>query len=128
MAEITEEYSLIKAREGRAMPYGWGSLCFLADGSSGTSPEVSMARVVIAAGKRNILHIHPNCDELLYLLAGKLKHRAGEKWVEMEVGDTIRIARGVVHQAEVVSAEDAEMIVVYSVGERETVVLEEGSG
>ncbi|MBE7462132.1 MAG: cupin domain-containing protein [Planctomycetes bacterium] len=120
-------YAVIPKSDARSEPYGWGTLTFLADGKSGTSPEVSMARVTIQAGKRNILHRHPNCDELLYLLKGKLKHLVGDKWVTLEAGDTIRIARGLVHQAEVVSAEDADMIVVYSAGDRETEVLGEGS-
>ena len=123
MPEITADYSLIRAGEARVIPYGWGSLCFLADASAGTSLDVSMAKAVVAAGKRNRLHVHPNCDELLYLLVGLIRHRVGEKWVTMAPGDTIRIARGVIHQAEVTSAQDAEMIVVYSVGDRQTVVL-----
>ena len=127
MPEITAEYSLIRAGEARVLPYGWGSLCFLADAFGGTSPHVSMAKVVIAAGKRNMLHVHPNCDELLYLLTGRVRHRVGEKWIDMAPSDTIRIARGIIHQAEVTSTQDAEMIVVYSAGDRQTVVLEEES-
>lgn len=119
------EFAVVPAADAFVEPYGWGTLSFLADGRSGTSPHVSLARVTIAAGKRNMLHRHPNCDELLYLLKGRLHHRAGKRWVDLAPGDTIRIAKGVVHQAEVVSSEDAEMLVVYSVGDRETEVIEE---
>jgi quercetin dioxygenase-like cupin family protein len=123
----TPQYSLVPAADAKTLPYGWGTLRFLADTSTGNSPDVSMAFVSIAGGKRNILHRHPNCEELLYLLKGKMKHLAGETWVTLNPGDTIRIARGVIHQAQVLSNEDAEMIVVYSVGDRETEVLQEGS-
>ena len=124
---VEDNYSFVPEKAARTEPYGWGSLTFLVDGTSGTSPNVSMARVTIQAGKRNILHQHPNCDELLYLLEGNIRHLCGDTWVTLEAGDTIRIAQGLVHQAEVTSDVDADMIVVYSAGDRETVVLEEGS-
>jgi quercetin dioxygenase-like cupin family protein len=125
--ECTAEYGFVPATEVKPAAYGWGSISFLSDAKVGNSPHVSMARVTLQSGKRNILHTHPNCDELLYLLKGSLRHRCGDKWIPMNAGDTLRVTKGVVHQAEVLSAEDADMIVVYSVGERETVVLEEGS-
>jgi quercetin dioxygenase-like cupin family protein len=125
--ESTEEYALIPAGAVKAAAYGWGTLSFLCDANAGESPHVSMARVTLQSGKRNILHTHPNCDELLYLLHGTIRHRCGEKWVTMRAGDTLRVSKGVVHQAEVLSSDDADMIVVYSTGQRETVVLEEGS-
>ena len=122
---ITDNFALIPSADATSHPYGWGTLTFLADAAGGTSLHVSMAHVTIKAGTRNMLHRHPNCDELLYLLQGTIRHSAGEKWVEMRPGDTIRITRGVPHQAEVTSSEDAVMLVVYSAGDRETEVLAE---
>ena len=122
---ITPDYALIPAADARSHPYGWGTLTFLADAEGGTSPHVSMAHVTIRAGTRNMRHCHPNCDELLYLLAGHLRHAAGEAWVDMAPGDTIRITANVPHQAEALGTEDAVMLVVYSAGDRETDVLDE---
>ena len=120
---IKPDFALVPLPDARSLPYGWGKLTFLADATSGTSADVSMAFVTIQGGQKNMRHRHPNCDELLYLIKGKLRHSAGEEWVEMNPGDTIRISRGVIHQAEVISKEDAEMIVVYSAGDRETEML-----
>ena len=90
---ITPEFSLIPAAAARQVPYNWGTLTFLADATGGTSPDVSMARVTIQASRRNMLHTHPNCDELLYLIRGRIRHLAGTQWMSMEPGDTLRIAR-----------------------------------
>jgi len=117
---VCEDFAFIPEAEARVLPYGWGTLSFLAEAAEGVSAHVSLARVTIKSGTRNMRHRHPNCDELLHLLHGTLRHSAGDVWVDMRPGDTIRISRGVAHQAEVTSTDDAVMLVVYSAGDRQT--------
>jgi quercetin dioxygenase-like cupin family protein len=122
---INEDYAFSPAADNKIVPFDWGSLRFLLDSSDGASQHASMLIATIKSGTSNMRHRHPNCDELLYLLKGHIRHAAGPAWVEMKPGDTIRIARNVPHQAQVIGPEDAVMVVVYSTGLRETVAVED---
>ena len=44
-------------------------------------------------------HAHPACQEVLYLLAGKLEHTLGDESVTMEAGDSIVVPPGANHNA-----------------------------
>lgn len=97
----------------------WGTLNWLANAALTGSHGVTLGRVVIRTGKSNPRHRHVNCDEVLYLLRGKLEHSIGDDTVSMEPGDTINIPARVFHNAVSTGDEDAEMIVAYSTGERD---------
>ena len=100
--------------------FEWGSTAWGVSKEACGSPDLTVGRVIIKAGRANGSHYHSNCDEVLYLLAGKLDHYADDiGCVRMEPGDAILIPAGVAHHAECLSDDDAEMIVVYSAGERE---------
>ncbi len=97
----------------------WGSLLWLASREIGNAEGLTVGRVVIKAGKSNPRHGHANCEEVLYLLSGKLDHSIGPEHVMMGPGDTITVPAGVYHNAVSIGEEDADMIVVYSEGTRE---------
>ena len=40
---------------------------------------------------------HPNCEEVLYLLAGRVEHTLGDQSFTLETGDTLAIPAGVFH-------------------------------
>lgn len=81
---------------------------------------MSFGRVTIRAGEANPRHRHPNCDEILHLLSGRLEHSlAGTKHL-MEAGDTIAIPQGAWHQARAIGDEDAEIVICFSSAERLT--------
>ncbi len=96
----------------------WGSLTWLASGGLTGSANLTLGRVVIRRGECNPRHSHSNCQEVLYLLAGRLEHEAGGEWVTLEAGDTLVVDAGVPHHARSVGECDAEMIVAYDAGER----------
>jgi len=97
----------------------WGSLRWLAGREIGNARGVMVGRVVIKPGKSNPRHRHANCEEVLYLLSGRLDHTIGGEHVTMKAGDTITVPAGVHHNAVNIGEEDADMIVVYSAGARE---------
>ena len=97
----------------------WGSLRFFAGTEYSNTPSISLARVIIKRGQRNPRHSHPSCDEILYLLTGKLKHFVGAEGYDMSAGDSIAIPAGVPHYAINTGDEDADMIVAYSTGARD---------
>ena len=97
----------------------WGTIQFFAGKAINGAMGVSGARVVISKGTANTRHSHPTCEELLYLLKGHLKHYVGDQAYDMAPGDCIAIPAGVPHYAINTGNEDADMIVMYSAGERD---------
>jgi quercetin dioxygenase-like cupin family protein len=83
-----------------------------------TATDLTLGRVVIEPGKANDRHAHPGCQEVLYLLKGRLEHSIGERSVVMESGDSVVIPRGVYHNARNIGRAPADMIVAYSAGDR----------
>lgn len=96
----------------------WGSLNWLANKAL-TNSAVTVGRTVIHEGMCNPRHCHPKCEEVLYLLSGRLRHTIGDQEVVLEPGDTIVIPKGVFHNAINIGQGDADMIVVFSSGERD---------
>lgn len=104
--------------EAKTVVQDWGSLTWLASGER-TGSTITVGRVVIKAGESNPRHCHDTCEEVLYLLAGKLRHTYGDKSVEMTAGDTLVLPAGVMHNALNIGDTDADMIVAYSSGQRD---------
>ncbi|UCD00109.1 MAG: ThuA domain-containing protein [Phycisphaerales bacterium] len=96
----------------------WGTLTWLAGKNIGNAEGLVLGRVTIRAGKSNPRHRHPNCEEVLYLLKGRLEHTMDDRTFTLAAGDTITIGPGVFHNATCIGNEDADMIVVYSEGIR----------
>lgn len=99
----------------------WGSLTWLANKSIIGTRGVTVGRVVIKKGMCNPRHSHPNCEEVLYLLSGRLEHTIGDEKIIVESGDSILIAAGVAHNAVSIGDCDADMIVVYNSPSRQMV-------
>ena len=85
----------------------WGSLCWLASKGIGNVEGLTFGRVIIKKGQSNPRHRHPNCEEVLYLLSGRLEHSVGDDKVIMETGDTLAVEAGVAHNALSIGDEDA---------------------
>ncbi|KPK80537.1 MAG: hypothetical protein AMJ81_11905 [Phycisphaerae bacterium SM23_33] len=104
----------------------WGSLEWLASRQIGNAENLTLGRVVIKPGKANPHHGHRNCQELLYLLRGRLEHTIGDRTVVQAAGETVAIPAGVFHHALNIGEEDADMIVAYDAGERDFVREDQG--
>ncbi|MCK5851909.1 cupin domain-containing protein [bacterium] len=96
----------------------WGSLSWLAN-SVLTNSEITAGHVIIKAGKANPRHCHDTCEEILCLLRGKLTHSFGDKSIEITAGDTLVVPPGIMHNGINTGDEDADMIVIYSTGQRD---------
>jgi quercetin dioxygenase-like cupin family protein len=103
----------------------WGSLVWKAAGRFGSSASLTLGRCVIEPGQANPRHRHPNCEELLEVLSGRIVHSYGERTVELCAGDLISIPPGVVHNARNVAAEPAELLICFSSGDRRTELVDE---
>ena len=59
--------------------------------------QLLFVRVKIPAGEGHKFHVHPEMEEILYILAG-----SAEQWIEkdariLHAGDAVHLARGLVH-------------------------------
>lgn len=106
----------------------WGHLSWLHGAGSEPAPgvEQTFGVVTIQPGKRNPLHAHPNCEELLYVIAGTCDHLLGEEHYQLGPGSVIRIPRDVPHWAKCTSHEPLRVIVSFSSPVRQTTNLEGG--
>lgn len=105
-------------------PFEWGQLQWLCNHklSPGALQTFGISR--IEPGQRNPLHYHPNCEELLYMLAGTGRHSFDGQEVELRPGSLIRIPAGVRHNLVNTGDEPIVCVISFSSGERETVFLD----
>jgi len=106
--------------------YPWGWIRWMMSTKLDPGAAQTFGIVEIAAGQKNSLHMHPNCEEILYVLSGSCRHRIGDKTVVLKQGDLIRIPAGVPHQAFVLGNEPLRAVISYSSGDRQVVDLAGG--
>ena len=111
---------LKQATDADVAEFEWGRIEWLVSKALGNSDTLTVGRVTIRPGHRNFVHRHPNCDEVLQLLRGRLEHSLGDETFPMEAGDTVSIPTGAWHNARSVGPEDAVMLVCYSSADRRT--------
>ena len=104
--------------------FDWGSIRWLCNDRLLHGAVQTLGICHLYPGKKNPIHYHPNCEELLYVLTGQGKHLLGEQWFELPTGATIRIPAGVHHQLANVGWEPLTCVIAFSSGNRETVFLE----
>lgn len=104
----------------------WGQISWLVGAAQMPGAEQTLGVVTINPGKRNPLHSHPNCEELLYVVSGECDHKLGDELFHMTPGSVIRIPRGIPHWARCTSSEPLVVVVSFSAPDRRTNTLEDG--
>ncbi|MCG3179738.1 MAG: hypothetical protein BIFFINMI_02081 [Phycisphaerae bacterium] len=113
----------LKLLDGAAeAAFDWGTITWLVSGELGNSDTMTFGRVLIRAGQANPRHMHPNCDEVLHVLSGRLEHTLGDESFPMGPGDTISIPTGVLHNARAVGDQDALCVIAFSAPDRRTIM------
>jgi quercetin dioxygenase-like cupin family protein len=104
--------------------FPWGTLRWLVNGQLQPGAQQTLGICHIFAGQGNPLHYHPNCEEVLYVLAGRGRHSIDGQWVELRPGTTIRVPANVKHNLINESAVTMVCIIAFSSSDRQTVFLE----
>lgn len=107
-----------------AETFPWGAIKWLCNGRLIAGAAQTLGICHILPGQANPPHYLPNCEELLYMLAGSGKHRLGDDWVTVKPGVTVRIPTGMHHQLVNDGWEPISCLVVFSSGDRQTVFLD----
>jgi len=102
--------------------FDWGRLTWFASKDLRNSQGLTVGRCEILPGRENPYHAHPNCEEVLHVLAGTIVHRIdGADEVAMGPGDTISVPPSLRHNARNIGEERAVLLVCFSSAERQTV-------
>jgi quercetin dioxygenase-like cupin family protein len=107
-----------------AQQFPWGWIRWLMNAELDPAAEMTLGIVHVEPNQSNPAHIHPNSAEYLHVLAGSCEHRVGGQWVALRTGDTLRIPKGVVHQARA-KDQSCRALIVYDTGKRQMVPVKE---
>jgi len=118
------QFSIEKFDSVTEVKYPWGWIRWMMNSKLDPATSQTFGIVQIDPGKRNPLHKHPNCEELLYVLSGSFESVVGSRRVVLHAGDIIRIPPNVPHQG--INNTNAPMraVISYSSGVRQIVTLE----
>jgi quercetin dioxygenase-like cupin family protein len=123
-AKKTMPFSVQKFDSAKEIKYPWGWIRWLMSAELDPGATQTLGVVEIAAGQRNPLHKHPNCEEILFLQSGTLEHIVGDKRVTLHAGDVLRVPRDTPHQGINTGTEAARAVISYDSGMRQMVALE----
>lgn len=110
-----------RAADDQLVEFDWGRIVWHASGPLGNSDSLTVGHAIIRPGRRNPRHYHPNCDEVLHVLQGRILHTMDDRTVEMGPGDTVSIPAGVRHNAANIGDGDAVLAISFSTAWRQVV-------
>lgn len=104
---------------------GWGTLQWVCNEKLMPGSAQTVGLATILPGKRNPVHYHPNCEEVLYVISGQGLHSYDGRTIPLKAGMTIRIPAKVKHNMVNTGTETLRTMISFSSGDRKTVFLEE---
>ncbi len=116
------EAKVLRAGEAETAEFDWGRLFWCASEKLGNSAHMTVGKCVIKPGCENPGHHHPNCEEVLHVLSGRILHYIHDSGpVEMGPGDTITLPAELSHYAKNSGDEDAVLMIAFSSPDRQVV-------
>jgi quercetin dioxygenase-like cupin family protein len=105
----------------------WGTLQWLCSAKLVPGAQQTIGLCRIDPGRGNPLHYHPNCEEILHVLAGTGRHSIDGQWIELRPGVTVRIPAGVKHNLINEGGDTMVCVIAFSSADRQTVFLDGGA-
>lgn len=118
---IVGKSTVAKKADNKVVEMPWGQLRWFTSAELKNSRTMTTGMAIIKPGQTNPRHFHPNCDEILHVISGRISHRMNEVTVEMEAGDTVSIPQGVLHNATNIGDTDAVLSISFNSAYREAV-------
>ena len=100
---------------------GFGSVHWAVREGHPPGAEQTIGLAVFDAGKSNVEHVHPNCEEVVYVLEGEVQHTLGDGSTRLGPGDLIVVPRGVPHRLINTSGAACKTYIVFSSPDRQFV-------
>ena len=119
-----EQTFVVDQKDVEAKDFEWGSIKWLCNSSLASAAEQTFGLLYINPGQKNRVHVHSNCEEILYVMSGECDHGLGDEVYHLEPGMMIRVPSGVKHDAVNDGWEPMKAVVCYSSAEREMEVVE----
>jgi len=109
------------------LEFEWGRLLWLVNDQIAADAELTVGICIIEPGQRNGEHLHPNCEEALYVLEGECDHWLGDEVAHLTAGMMIRCPAHLSHYA--VNTGDVPMkaLVCFNRADRKTEQVEGGA-
>jgi quercetin dioxygenase-like cupin family protein len=104
---------------GDADATDFGSVAWVSREGDPPGAEMTIGVAVFDAGKSNAEHVHPNCEEAVYVLEGSVEHTLGDQRATLRAGDLIVVPRGVAHRLINTAAAAARCYIVFSSPDRQ---------
>ncbi len=105
-------------RAPRREAFDWGSMTWLLDGESFPGADLSLARMVLEPGRAAPRHRHPDCQEALHLLEGKVELNVGAECRVLEAGDSALVPAWAGHSLRNAGSAPAVLVIAYGSGAR----------
>ena len=99
----------------------FGSVVWLSRAGDPPGAEMTVGIATFDAAKGNAEHIHPNCEEVVYVLEGAVMHTLGDQQTVLHAGDLIVVPRDVPHRLFNDGTAPARAYIVFSSPDREFV-------
>ena len=103
----------------------WGSLQWVCNEKLMPGSAQTVGLATILPGKKNPVHYHPNCEEVLYVISGQGLQSYDGRTILLKPGMTIRIPAMVKHNMINTGTETLRTLISFSAGDRQTVFLGE---
>jgi len=121
MSEHDFDKHLRTATDHIIEPRPWGRLEWYVSAAIGNSTTMTVGKCVLDADQDNGRHYHPNCDEILTVLKGRIIQTWNDEERVMEAGDVVSIPSGVWHSARNIGDEQAQLAISFSNADRQTI-------
>lgn len=105
----------------------WGSLAWMVNSRLIQGAEMTVGLVTIDIGHSNPSHVHPNCEEIVYVVAGQCDQILAGERIPLEIGQGLVIPRGIEHSSTNTGEEALKVLVCYSSPDRETIFADGGA-
>lgn len=115
------DQALVQPEDAVVEEFDWGQLHWHANGKIGNSDAMTFGRCIIKPGRENPRHYHPNCEEILHVISGTIRHTLGDDEFDVVPGGTVVIPPNIMHNAKNVGTETAVMVITFSSAARQTV-------
>ena len=90
----------------------WGKLRWMSHPPSTGAGQLTVIEVSVEPGPGHDFHKHPDQEEVIYCVAGKVEQWLGEERREMGPGDSVFIRADVVHATFNIGDEDAVLLAI----------------